>query len=263
VPGVGSGGWALEGGSETREAGGGMLVGREQPVPLHLRTESATGDQRPQTNPTPASSLELPISSALPVLRPVGQVGNTYVIAEGPAGMYLIDQHAAHERVLYERFVEQRERAANEVQPLLQPQPVELTARQRSLLELFGGELTAAGLALEPFGENGAYLVRAVPPSLAGGDVAHAVVELLDLLGREDSPTPEPALRAPQDAAHRVAASLACHAAVRAGQSMSDEEQRELLRLLEASEHPRTCPHGRPTMVHVSADTLARQFRRR
>ena len=63
--------------------------------------------------------------------------------------------------------------------------------------------------------------------------------------------------------AHRVAASLACHASVRAGQAMSDEEQRELLRLLESTEHPRTCPHGRPTMVHVSADTLARQFRRR
>jgi DNA mismatch repair protein MutL len=82
------------------------------------------------------------------------------------------------------------------------------------------------------------------------------VPELLDLLGREDG--------APsQERSHRVAASLACHASVRAGQSMSEEEQRELLRLLEATEHARTCPHGRPTMIHVSADVLARQFRRR
>jgi DNA mismatch repair protein MutL len=147
------------------------------------------------------------------------------------------------------------------VQPLLQPQPVELTARQRSLLDLLGDELAASGLALEPFGEDGEYLVRAVPPPLAQGDVTRAVGELLDLLGREDvSAEPE---ASKNDPAHRVAASLACHAAVRAGQTMTDDEQRELIKLLEASEHPRTCPHGRPTMVHVSTDTLERQFRRR
>ena len=181
-------------------------------------------------------------------------MGNTYVIAEGPDGMYLIDQHAAHERVLYERFLSQQRDGSRDVQPLLQPQPVELTARQRSLLESFGQELAASGLALEPFGD-GAYLVRAVPPALANGDVSRAVGELLDLLGREDGPAEEPA--------HRVAASLACHGSVRAGQTMTGDEQRELLRLLEASEHARTCPHGRPTMIHVSSDALARQFRRR
>ncbi len=181
-------------------------------------------------------------------------MSNTYVIAEGPDGMYLVDQHAAHERVLYERFLVERRDGVREVQPLLQPQSVELTARQRSLLESFGEELEATGLALEPFGD-GAYLVRAVPPSLAASDVTRAVGELLDLLDRQDAPGEDPA--------HRVAASLACHAAVRAGQAMSDEEQRELLRLLEAAEHPRTCPHGRPTMIHLSSDALARQFRRR
>ena len=176
------------------------------------------------------------------------------MIAEAPDGLYLIDQHAAHERVLYERFLAQQRDGVREVQPLLQPQPIELTARQRALLESFGEELASAGLSVEPFGD-GAYLVRAVPPALAGRDASRAVGEVLDLLGREDGPSEEPA--------HRVAASLACHASVRAGQSMSDEEQRELLRLLEASEHARTCPHGRPTMIHVSSDTLAKQFRRR
>lgn len=214
----------------------------------------ATVEPRTSNLEPRASADQPPLVGGLPLLRPVGQVGNTYVIAEGPDGMYLIDQHAAHERVLYERFLAQRGEGVREMQPLLQPQPLELTARQRSLLESFGEELAAAGLSLEPFGD-GAYLVRAVPPSLAGSDVTRAVGELLDLLGREDGPTEEPA--------HRVAASLACHAAVRAGQTMSDEEQRELLRLLEASEHPRTCPHGRPTMIHLSSEALARQFRRR
>ena len=214
----------------------------------HVRasgTDARTSNIEPQTT---AAHPELPL------LRPVGQVSNTYVIAEGPEGMYLIDQHAAHERVLYERYLVDRREGVEEVQPLLQPTPVELTARQRALLESFGAELAAAGLALDPFGD-GASIVRAVPPALAGSDVTRAVGEFLDLLGREDGPSEEPS--------HRVAASLACHAAVRAGQSMSDDEQRELLRLLEATEHPRTCPHGRPTMIHLSADSLARQFRRR
>jgi DNA mismatch repair protein MutL len=201
-----------------------------------------------------ASGDQLSMTDSLPLLRPVGQLGNTYVIAEGPDGMYMIDQHAAHERVLYERFLAAQRASERDVQPLLQPQALELTARQRALLEAFRDELDASGLAVEPFGD-GTYLVRAVPPSLAGSDVVRAISELLDLLGREDGPIEDPA--------HRVAASLACHASVRAGQTMPDEEQRELLRLLEQAEHPRTCPHGRPTMIHLSSDTLARQFRRR
>jgi DNA mismatch repair protein MutL len=220
-------------------------VGLRRPVP-------ATSNQQPAS--APASSVQLPALESLPLLRPVGQVANTYVIAEGPEGMYMIDQHAAHERVLYERFLAQQREGVADVQPLLQPQPVELTARQRALLDSFRDELAAAGLTVEPFGD-GAHLVRAVPPALAGRDVARAVGELLDLLAREDGSEGEPS--------HRVAASLACHGSVRAGQTMTDEEQRELLRLLESCEHPRTCPHGRPTMVHVSAATLARQFRRR
>jgi len=225
---------------------------REQPVQNRMAGAIPAAPERPSH--TPASSVQLPISDSLPLLRPVGQLVNTYVIAEGPDGMYMIDQHAAHERVLYERFLTQQRDGTRDVQPLLQPQPLDLTARQRALLEAFREELEASGLTVEPFGE-GTFLVRAVPPSLAGSDVVRAIGELLDLLGREDGPTEEPS--------HRVAASLACHASVRAGQTMTDEEQRELLRLLEASEHPRTCPHGRPTMIHLSSDTLAKQFRRR
>ncbi|MEX1254720.1 MAG: DNA mismatch repair endonuclease MutL [Dehalococcoidia bacterium] len=259
VPGLDGGSWTLEAGASMFDARGSTLetatpplTWREQSPPLPLPTAApATSHQRPATVEAPP----LLGNDALPLLRAVGQVGNTYVIAEGPEGMYLIDQHAAHERVLYERFLTDRRDGVREQQPLLQPAPLELTARQRALLEDFAGELEAAGLCVEPFGGDGAYLVRAVPPALAGGDATRAVSELLDLLGREDSPSEEPA--------HRVAASLACHAAVRAGKPLSDEEQRELLSQLEASEHARTCPHGRPTMIHVSSDALARQFRRR
>jgi DNA mismatch repair protein MutL len=231
---------------------------------LSWREQASSRRMLPPPPPasTPASSMrtqrepdQLSMADSLPLLRPVGQLGNTYVVAEGPDGMYMIDQHAAHERVLYERLLAQQSTpGGSDVQPLLQPQPLDLTARQRTLLEAFREELGASGLTIEPFGD-GTYLVRTVPPALAGKDVVRAVGELLDLLGRDDGPVDDPK--------HRVAASLACHASVRAGQTMTDEEQRELLRLLEQSEHARTCPHGRPTMIHLSSDALAKQFRRR
>jgi DNA mismatch repair protein MutL len=109
------------------------------------------------------------------------------------------------------------------------------------------------GFEIEHFGDA-AYVVRAVPAELAGGDIGRELVELLDRMGRDNV--------AEGEGSHRVAASLACHAAVRAGKTMSDAEQREMLRLLEEAESPRTCPHGRPTMVHLTADAIAREFRR-
>jgi DNA mismatch repair protein MutL len=188
----------------------------------------------------------------LPLLRPVGQVGTTYIVAEGPDGMYLIDQHAAHERVLYEGFLAAARLGAPDAQGLLTPITVELTAAHQALIVEHAEAFTNLGFDIEQFGDR-AFAVRAVPPAMAE-DVPRRLGELLDRLQRDDGP---------QDREHRVAASLACHAAVRAGMSMGAEEQRALLRRLEEAESPRTCPHGRPTMVHLTADALAREFRRK
>jgi len=203
--------------------------------------------------PSDGAAHQAPMIDRLPVLRAVGQVGNTYVIAEGPDGMYLVDQHAAHERVMYERFLSAAEAGAPDVQGLLAPLTLELSPQHQALLGEHAEALARLGFEVDHFGDA-AFVVRAVPSALAGDDVAAQIVELLDRMRRED---------APADAAHRVAASLACHAAVRAGMSMSHEEQRELLRQLEGCATPRTCPHGRPTMVHLAADAIAREFRRR
>jgi DNA mismatch repair protein MutL len=202
-----------------------------------------------------------PLPARVPILRPLGQAGTTYIIAEGPSGLYLIDQHAAHERVLFERFLAAESRAAEVSQPLLQPVALELTPVQQSLLTLYAPAMRERGFEVEPFGPGG-YLLRTAPSSLrhdpssgsGRGDPARAFVELLDLLTRDDAPA-EPRLR--------VAASLACHAAVRAGQSLAFDEMRDLLQQLEACETPQTCPHGRPTMVHLSADELAKRFSRK
>jgi DNA mismatch repair protein MutL len=197
--------------------------------------------------------LQYALPARLPLLRPLGQAGTTYVIAEGPAGLYLIDQHAAHERVLFERIVAEGSAAAAAAQPLLAPAPLTLTPSQQALLALHAAALRDHGFEVEPFGP-GAYLLRSAPAGLRGDDPARAFVELLDLMTRDDAPA-EPGLR--------VAASIACHAAVRAGQLLAPEEMRDLIRQLEACDLPQTCPHGRPTMLHLSADELARRFARR
>jgi DNA mismatch repair protein MutL len=192
----------------------------------------------------------------LPMLRAVGQVGTTYVVAEGPDGMYLIDQHAAHERVLYERCLAAARASTPETQGLLDAITVELGATHQALLLEHSEAFARLGFDIEQFGDR-AFVVRAVPPAMAD-DVPRRLVELLDRMQRDDASED-----GPDDRSHRVAASLACHASVRAGMSMNPEEQRELLRRLEGTESPRTCPHGRPTMVHLTADALAREFRRR
>jgi DNA mismatch repair protein MutL len=136
---------------------------------------------------------------------------------------------------------------------LLTPAVLELTPAQQALVSQYEAALTQHGFAVEPFGPGG-YLLRAAPAGLRRDDPARAFVGLLDLLTRED---------APADPDGRVAASLACHAAVRAGQTLAIEEMRDLIEQLEACETPQTCPHGRPTLLHLSADELAKRFSRK
>jgi DNA mismatch repair protein MutL len=193
-----------------------------------------------------------PLLSRLPLLRAVGQVGATYVVAEGPEGVYLIDQHAAHERILYERLLS-KPAAQAEVQGFLQPVPVDLAPHQEQALQAAAEALAEQGFSLEPFGGR-TYLLRGAPSLLAGQDAGRALSEFLDTLAREDGFA---------DPRERVAASLACHAAIRAGQTLSQEEMRELVKQLEETQTPHTCPHGRPTMIHLRAEDLAKEFKRR
>lgn len=193
--------------------------------------------------------------SGLPILRVVGQVRQTYIIAEGPDGLYLIDQHAAHERVLYEQMLAQTAAGSSLSQALLEPEVVTVDLRQQDVIQTYDAELRAAGFALEPFGKE-AYLLRAVPAVLASRqDPRSALYEVLEELERG-----EPPLARKKDAA--VMAAVCKRGAVKAGQTLSHEEMTELVRRLEATSSPQTCPHGRPTMIHLSADALARQFLR-
>ena len=188
----------------------------------------------------------------LPLLRVVGQVQDTYVVAEGPDGLYLLDQHAAHERVVYDRLIA-GSGSGRQPRPLLQPQPAELTPSQEEMMRTHGDLLNQYGFIIEPFGDR-SYLVRAVPEVASGADPAKALVEVLDLAALQGG------LRDREEA---VTASIACHSAVRAGQRLTQQEMEELVTQLDQADNPHTCPHGRPTMVHLSAHHLEREFGRR
>ena len=216
---------------------------------------------------TPAPDpLTLPTTSLAPAggslrevlagLRVVGQIRQTYVVAEGSAGMYLIDQHAAHERVVYDRLrnrAEHRERAS---QPLLAPLPAELSASQDATLEEYASLLAEYGFQLEPFGDR-AWLVRAVPATLAARSNSDPATALTDLL---DAVAVEQVVMEREDA---LAATIACHGSVRAGMTLAQDEMDALLRQLQTTDNPHNCPHGRPTVVHFTEYQLEREFSRR
>jgi DNA mismatch repair protein MutL len=191
----------------------------------------------------------------VPLLRPVGQVGATYLVAEGPDGLYLIDQHAAHERVLYEAMMEAHKEGKLESQQLLEAIRLEMTRGEASTLEENLDLLNSLGFEIEPFGRE-MYRVRAVPAVLANADPGKAVMVVVENLAENESPLE-------REIESRVIARVCKQAAVKAGQILSLEEQRKLIQDLEACEVPRTCPHGRPTMIHLSVDTLEKQFGRR
>ena len=190
----------------------------------------------------------------LPLLRAVGQVAGAYLVAEGPDGLYLIDQHAAHERVLFERFLAQRSQGLP-AQALLQPASVSLPPASARLLNDQLPLLAQLGFQVEAFGPN-TFLVRAVPQLLANLDPSAALHTLVEDFEEDEAPL-QSAIEA------RLIARVCKRAAVKAGKSLSPEEQRALLLDLEACQSPRTCPHGRPTMIHLSVDLLERQFGRR
>ena len=192
-----------------------------------------------------------PLAVSLPVLRVLGQVLNSYIVAEGPDGLYLIDQHAAHERIRFEKVKQQRAQPAIEVQGLLEPATFEVNPRQDEILKSCYQELAEFGFSLEPFGAR-TYLVRAVPHLISQDSWAVMLRELLDSLSGEARSNWE----------EKIVASIACHGAVRSGQVLSDDEMRELVRQLEQTANPHTCPHGRPTMIHLDSRQLEKEFGR-
>ncbi len=191
----------------------------------------------------------------IPLLRLIGQIGATYLVAEGPDGLYLVDQHAAHERVLFEKLMLQHDKRDIPSQTLLEAASVTLPPAQAALLNEQLELLNRFGFQVEPFGPN-TFQVRAMPTLFVGSDASAALRALVEDFEEDEAPLQE-------ELEARIAARVCKRMAVKAGQTLSNDEQRALLTDLENCDSPRTCPHGRPTMIHLSVDTLERQFGRK
>jgi DNA mismatch repair protein MutL len=231
-----------------------------QPVDQGLGNQrSAISNQQSPISDEPSvvsglSSVVNTQQPSLPPLRVIGQIGATYIIAEGPEGMYLIDQHAAHERVLYERFMADKTSQHIAVQNLLDPLPMEFSPDESTLIEENLETLNAIGLHLEPFGGS-TWLIRSIPSLLANDDIRTAMNELVADLMAGDLP-----FAANEEA--KLITRVCKRAAIKGGQVLSVQEMNELIRQLEVCASPRTCPHGRPTMIHFSASQMAKEFGR-
>jgi DNA mismatch repair protein MutL len=203
-------------------------------------------DSRPLAAPSAAGGM--------PVMRVIGQVQQMYIVAEGPDGLYLIDQHAAHERILYEKLAAQKAQQAVACQQLLEPVMVELPPGQAAVLEAELDALAEVGFDLDHFG-GVAYRIRAVPEMLGHADPGQALVDILAEMA-------DGAIPLARETHEKIAITVCKRASIKGGQVLSPEEMRELVRQLEATQAPRTCPHGRPTMIHLTLAQLAREFGR-
>lgn len=188
------------------------------------------------------------------ILRLIGQIATTYLVAEGPDGLYLIDQHAAHERILFEKFMEQRDHTIP-TQSLLEPAMVNLTPSETDLIQGQLDVLKRIGFDIEEFGLN-SFLIRGLPALFKDMDPTKAVRVLIEDFEENEIPFEG-------EIEKKIIGRICKTAAIKAGKVLSKDEQAALLSSLEACESPRTCPHGRPTMIHLSVDLLERQFGRK
>jgi DNA mismatch repair protein MutL len=221
----------------------------------HLHAERPISTPNIQS-PTAAQTPIPPTSQTrIPLLRLIGQIGATYLVAEGPDGLYLVDQHAAHERVLFEKLMTQHATKNIPSQALLTPVTVTPPPPSANLLITQLPVLQRFGFDVEEFGSN-TFQVRAMPALFMGSDPSAALRALVEDFEEDEAPLQN-------EIEAKIAARVCKRMAVKAGQVLSNEEQRALLIDLEVCNSPRTCPHGRPTMIHLSVDMLERQFGRR
>lgn len=191
--------------------------------------------------------------AVIPSLRVLGQVQSLYIVTEGPDGLYLIDQHAAHERVLYEKIRANLMNNDPQIQGLLEPVVLELPTFLEEVLESHREEWSIYGFELDNFGPH-SYLLRGFPAYINNTKPEESFLAILEEIGNGDNVL---------DWDERMARSIACHSAVRAGKILIREEMEGLLEQLVVSAQPNTCPHGRPTMIHLSSAYLDREFSRR
>ncbi len=229
------------------------------PLPELRGTAEVGGPTEPYRNadecagviPEVAESELPPLSS----LKPLGQLRDSFILAVNETGLWIIDQHVAHERILFEKVVRQRAREQVETQRLLMPLIIELTPGQQAVFAEIADELRHNGFDAEPFGSR-TVAVKTSPAGVEASDVEHMLHELLDQVEREQQATNLEKVRG------KIAASIACHAAIKVNMALTEEKMEWLIRELAKCDAPMSCPHGRPVVLRYSLTEIKRAFKR-
>jgi DNA mismatch repair protein MutL len=188
-------------------------------------------------------------------LKPLGQLRESFILAVNPEGLWIIDQHVAHERVLFEKVLRQRARQQVESQRLLMPIVIELNPAQQAVFAEISDELQKNGFEAEPFGTR-SVAIKIAPAGLEASDVEQMLHELLEQFAREDQALNLDQIRG------RIAASIACHAAIKVNMPLEQNKMEWLLRELAKTDCPMSCPHGRPVVLRYSMKDIQRAFKR-
>ena len=192
---------------------------------------------------------------SLATLKPVGQIRESFILAVNPQGLWIIDQHVAHERILFEKICKQRQAESPEKQQLLMPLVVELTPGQIAVFAEISDELNRNGFEVEPFGSR-TIAVKTTVAGVAAGDVEHLLHEILEQFEREEQSLNLEKIRT------SIAASIACHAAIKVNMPLEQNKMEWLLRELAKTDCPMSCPHGRPVVLRYSVRDIQRAFKR-
>jgi DNA mismatch repair protein MutL len=240
-----------------------------QPIEPRLAFESgaAFGEPNPATEmPAPNwaanfagangdAPATLPHPDQIADLKPLGQVSSSFIVAVNGEGLWLVDQHVAHERVLFEQHLEARRAGKVESQRMLMPLILELSPRQLVIYEKIAEELSANGFEVEPMGPR-SVAIQAAPAGITGSDAEKLLTEILDGIERENAAISIETLQA------KIAASTACHAAIKVNMPLDQTKMEWLLAALAKTDCPMSCPHGRPVVLRYSIREIEKAFHR-
>jgi DNA mismatch repair protein MutL len=231
---------------------GGIAVEANAAIPVARELETI-----PDNGCAPALDVgeEEPTLSSLGTLKPVGQIRNSFILAVNQDGLWIVDQHVAHERVLFERILKQRAAQKVESQRLLMPIVLELSPAQQAVFAEISDELQHNGFEAEPFGAR-SVAVKVAPAGVEAAAVENMLHELLDQFSREEQSLNLEKIRA------RIAASIACHAAIKVNMPLEQNKMEWLLAELAKTDHPMSCPHGRPVVLRYSVKDIQKAFKR-
>ncbi|MGA9813368.1 MAG: DNA mismatch repair endonuclease MutL [Terriglobales bacterium] len=225
------------------------LVRAPEPAPDSMGNDSCA--------PPIPDDAEAPgdLAPALASLKPLGQIRDSFILAVNPEGLWIVDQHVAHERVLFEKILKQRAAQKVESQRLLLPLVIELTLAQQAVFSDIADELSRNGFEVEPFGAR-SIAVKIAPAGVDASVVEHMLHELLDQFSREEQALNLEKIRG------RIAASIACHAAIKVNMPLEQNKMEWLLAELAKTDCPMTCPHGRPIVLRYSMKDIQKAFKR-